>query len=410
MNFNTKLLHDNVALNKNEGSTLTPIFQTSAFSYETAEDLENIFNNKAGGYAYTRIGNPTVASFEKKVAGIEHAIGGVACSSGSAAVGIALLNILKSGDEVIASSGIYGGTLDLFKDLESFGITVKYVSDNTPSEIEKLITNKTRAVFVEVIGNPRLDVTDIGAVSKTVHKYKIPFIVDSTTATSFLVKPIDLGADIVVHSSSKYINGTGNAISGIILDSGNFKWDYDKFETLSKYKKFGKFAYLSKLKFGLWRNLGCCLSPMNAFLNNIGIETLGIRMERACQNAYELAKFLSCQYNITVNYPALDGNPYKAIVDKQFSGWGGAILTLRAGSKESAYKLLNALKYPLIASNIGDVKTLVIHPYSTLFAHSNEEQKNSAGVYEDLIRVSVGIEDIDDLKEDFKQAIEKSRI
>lgn len=385
-----------------------PVYQVSAFSHDSPETLEKIFNNRAPGFAYSRISNPTVDSFEKRIASLENGIGAVACSSGMAAVTMSLLNILKSGDEVIAGSGLFGGTIDLFGDLKPFGITAKFVNSFTADEIEPLITEKTKAIFTELIGNPRLDIVDIKSVSTLAHKHNIPLIIDSTTATPYLIHPIDYGADIVVHSSSKYINGSGNAISGVIIDSGNFKWDENRYDFVSEYMKYGKFSYLAKLRNGIWRNVGCCLAPMNAFLNTIGLETLGLRMERLCDNALQLAEFLKSFDNIEVNYPGLNNSQYYPLTKKQFGGKGGAILTIRTGSKENAFRLMNNLKIPLVATNIGDVRTLVIHPASTIYAHASEEQKINAGVYEDTIRISIGIEDIEDLKNDFKQAIEKS--
>lgn len=407
MKFNTALLHSNFDGDSLTGATVTPIYQVSAFSHESPEKLEKIFNNKAPGYAYTRISNPTVDSFEKRIASLENGIGAVACSSGMAAVTMSLLNILQAGDEIIAGAGLFGGTIDLFKDLQPFGITTHFVNHVCTEEIESLITENTKAVFAELVGNPALDIVDIESVANLVHKHNIPLIIDSTTATPCLIHPIDYGADIVVHSSSKYINGGGNAISGIIVDSGNFKWDSVRYEFVNEYKKFGKFAYLAKLRNGIWRNMGCCLAPMNAFLNTVGLETMGLRMERLCDNALHLAEFLDTFDGIDVNYPALAKSPYYPLTQKLFGGKGGAILTIRAGSKERAFRLMNNLKYPLIATNIGDVRTLVIHPASTIYAHSNENQKINAGVYDDTIRISIGIEDIDDLKEDFKQAIDK---
>ena len=244
-------------------------------------------------------------------------------------------------------------------------------------------------------------------VAALAHRYGIPLIIDSTTATPCLVHPIKYGADIVVHSSSKYINGSGDAISGVIIDSGNFKWDTDRYKGFEEYKKLGKFAYLAKLRNGMWRNVGCCLAPMNAFLNAIGLETMGLRVERLCENALQLAQFLDTYEGIEVNYPALPKSPYYSLAQQLLGGKGGAILTIRAGSKDRAFKLMNNLKIPLIATNIGDVRTLVIHPASTIYVHSSEDKKVNAGVYNDTIRISVGIEDIDDLKEDFSQAINK---
>lgn len=405
MDFNTRLLHDRFAPDKTTGATLTPIYQVSAFARESAEELERVFNNKSPGFAYTRISNPTVSAFEERINALEKGLGAVACSSGMAAVSMALMNILRAGDEVIASSGLFGGTIDLFGDLSEFGITTRFTESATPEEIEPLINEKTKAIFAELIGNPGLEVIDIAAVSELAHSYGIPLILDSTTATPYLVNPFEFGADIVIHSSSKYINGGGNSISGIIVDSGNFKWDYEKYPGLAEYRKFGKFAYLAKLRNGIWRNFGGCLAPMNAFMNCVGLETLGLRMERCCKNALELARFFEDSREVEVNYPALESSGFHELCKRQLKGSGGAIITIRAGSRERAFKLINALKLATNATNIGDVRTLVIHPASTIYAHSSEEQRRSAGVFDDTIRVSVGIEDIEDLIGDFDQAI-----
>ena len=362
------------------------------------------------GFSYTRINNPTVESFEKRVTMLEDGIGSVACASGMAALTNAFLNILQAGDEIVAACGLYGGTVELFDDLKPFGISVKYVKENKPEAFEAEITEKTRIVFAETIGNPKLDVTDIQAVAEVAHKYDVPLIVDNTVATPYLIQPLKLGADIVVHSSSKYINGSSDAISGILVCGKGLKWDPDRYPGLAPYRKFGPFAYIAKLRNGLFRNTGACLAPQNAFLNNLGLETLGLRMQRQCDNALELARFLqSLGGDIEVNYPGLEESPYHEIAKKQFRNGYGAIVTVRTGSKEKAFSIINSLKIPLIISNIGDTKTLVIHPESTIAAHISDEEKQQSGVFEDLIRISVGIEDIEDLKEDFKQAIESNR-
>lgn len=406
MKFNTALLHKSFEYDKATGSTLTPIYQVSAFAQQSAEQLEKVFNNKAPGYAYSRISNPTVASFENRINGLEKGAAAVACSSGSAAVTMSLLNILQAGDEIIASSGLYGGTIDLFGDLEAFGIKTRFVRHVSPEEIEPLINENTKAVFAELIGNPNLEIVDLKTVSKLTHEHKIPLIIDSTTATPYLINPFDYGADIVVHSSSKYINGGGNSISGIIVDSGNFQWDYERYSGLAEYKKFGKFSYTAKLRNGIWRNVGGCLAPMNAFMNSVGMETLGLRMECSCLNALKLAEFFEGRDDVTVNYPGLSSNPYNKLCKELLGGKGGAILTIRAGSKERAFKIINGLKLATGATNIGDVRTLVIHPASTIYAHGTQEQKLNAGVYDDTIRISVGIENYEDLIEDFRQSLD----
>lgn len=406
MNFNTRLLHDGVKREVN-GATLPPLYQSSAFEQETAEDLAGIFGNKKMGYCYTRVANPTITAFENRINKLEGGIASVACSSGMAALSCALLNILQAGDEIISSASLYGGTIDLFRDIEAFGIKTRYIKNNNWNEIEAAFTDKTKAVFAETIGNPCLDVTDIGRLSEIAHSHGVPLIIDNTTATPYLIRAIDHGADIVVNSSSKYINGSSNSISGILTDSGHFKWTKEKYAVLGEYLKFGPMAYVAKLRNGLFRNLGTCLAPMNAYMNVIGLETLGLRMDRQCSNACTLAKwFEDFREDVTVNYPGLESSPWHEIAAKELKGGYGAILTIRVGSKERAFEVMNKLTIPYILSNIGDTKTLVVHPASTISLHSTREELENAGVYDDLIRISVGIEDVEDLIEDFKKALE----
>lgn len=408
MRLNTSLIHGGVRRNDKNGSTQTPVYQVSAFAHESAEELEKIFENRAAGFTYTRLGNPTVEAFEARITALEGGAASVACASGMAALTNAFLNILRTGDEIVTSASLYGGSIDLFRDFEAFGIQTVYVENNDWDAFEKAINEHTRLIFAETIGNPRLDVTDIRRLSKLAHGHGLPLIIDNTVATACLVRPIELGADIVVNSSSKYINGSSNAISGVLTDSGKFKWDIEKYPGMKEYAKFGPFAYTAKLRNGLFRNTGACLSPQNAFLNQIGLETLGLRMQRECENAAALAEWIHTTYpKLTVNYPGLADSPWHEIAKEQFDGGYGAVFTLRTGSKESAFRLIDSLKLPYILSNIGDTRTLIIHPASTISLHSTREQQEAAGVFDDLIRVSVGIEDIEDLKEDFAQAMKQ---
>ncbi len=406
MIFNTRLLHGKAVREYPYHATIPPISQVTAFRFHSAEEQEKVFMHKASGYAYSRVGNPTVAAFEQRMNELEGGNAAIACSSGMSAVALAMLNMLASGDEVIAGSGLYGGTIDLFRDLRKFGIKVKFVKHMTISEIEPLISDRTRLLYAEVIGNPGLDVLDIRAVSDLAHSRGIPLMVDATTATPYLVRPLDWGADIVVHSGSKYINGGGNSISGVIVDGAVFPWDFGKYPALSDFSRYGPLAYTIRLRTDIWENMGCCLSPFHAFMNICGLETLGLRMERICSNARKLAEALSEIPGIQVNYPLLQDNPYRELAIKQFEGKGGGILTFRVGSKEKAFQVMNHLKYVTIASNLGDVRTLAIHPASTLYINSDEESREAAGVYEDTIRISTGIEDPEDLIEDLTEAIE----
>ena len=405
MKFNTRLLHEGVNRETN-GATLPPIYQSSAFNQESAEDLAGIFENKKMGYCYTRVANPTITAFENRITKLEGGIGSVACSSGMAALSNALLNILQTGDEIISSASLYGGTIDLFRDIEAFGIKTNYVRNNDWEQIEAAFNERTKVVFAETIGNPCLDVTDIKKLAEIAHTHGVPLIVDNTTATPYLIRAIEHGADIVVNSSSKYINGSSNSISGVLTDSGHFKWTKEKYPGLGDYVKFGPIAYIAKMRSGLFRNMGTCLSPFNAYLNVIGLETLGLRMDRQCSNALALAKWLEETYpDITVNYPGLESSSWHNIAQAQLTNGYGAILTIRVGSKERAFEIMNRLTIPYILSNIGDTKTLVVHPASTISLHSTPQELEDAGVYDDLIRISVGIEDVEDLIDDFKNSI-----
>ncbi|MHB1404221.1 MAG: O-acetylhomoserine aminocarboxypropyltransferase/cysteine synthase family protein [Desulfitobacteriaceae bacterium] len=406
MRFNTQLLHGQYSADPRTGATAVPIYQSSAFAHTSAEELERVFRGREFGYLYTRLNNPTVEALEKRVAHLEQGLGAVACASGMAAITLAVMNILKSGEEIVCGSGIFGGTFSLFSELEQFGITTKYAQDNHAESYASLINDKTRAIYIETIGNPKLDVPDIENLAQLAHQHGIPLIVDNTVTTPYLVQPLTLGADIVIHSTSKYINGSGNSIGGIIIDSGKFSWDFTKFPTLKEYAKFGPFVYLAKLRQGLFKDFGACLSPFNAYLNLIGLETLGLRMERACHNASQLAGSLHKHAKVgAVNYPGLDDHPDHDKAKEQFTGRYGGLLTVRLGSKENAFKLINNLKYAANLANIGDARTLVIHPASTINATNSPADQEFMGVYEDLVRISVGIEDSEDLVEDFAQAL-----
>ncbi|MCR5687207.1 MAG: PLP-dependent transferase [Lachnospiraceae bacterium] len=407
--FNTGILHKASPKGFGNRQILPPISQVTAYGYESMEELEKVFSHKSMGYAYTRIGNPTLTAFEQKMNSLEGGIGAVSCSSGMAAISSALLALCESGDEIIAGRGLYGGTIDLLRDLEKLGIHTVYADVLDGDSVRKLATEKTRAVFGEVISNPALSILDIRAAASAAHEAGVPLIVDSTAATPYLVKPFEYGADIVIHSTSKYINGCGNSIGGIIIDGGKFAWDFEKHSALAGHKKYRKMAFLLKLRTDLWENLGGCMSPMNAYLTYIGADTLGLRMKRICENADALARALSAEEDLAVSYPALPDHPQHSLAVSQFGGLGGGILTFRTGSKERAFEVINSLKYAFIASNIGDLRTLVIHPRSTLYINSDEKSTASAGVFDDLVRVSVGIEDSEDLIDDFLGAVRGSR-
>ena len=405
--FNTRLLHGATdrTITDVYGSMLPPIYQTSAYAHKSAESVADIFARKKMGFSYSRTGNPTIAAFEERVTDLERGIGTVACASGMAAITYALLNILKAGDEFVSSAGLYGGTISLFNGFAQFGIKVRYVAPNNWEELEQAINERTKLVYAETIGNPGLVVTDIEKMAEIAHAHNLPFILDNTMANAFLVRPLEIGADIVIHSGSKYINGTGNSISGTVTDGGTYPWSEERYPQLKPYLAQGQLCYLAKLRSDMLCNHGGCLSPQNAFQNLVGMETLGLRMERECSNALALAKHLAKVPGVIVNYPGLEMSESHELAKRQFKNGFGTILTLRVGSYEKAFAFMNALKVSFIVTNIGDIRTLVVHPASTMALNSTDKEREEAGVYDDLIRVSVGIEDISDLIADFDQAL-----
>ena len=340
-----------------------PIYQSTTFKYDTSEQMARLFDLEDSGYFYTRLQNPTNDAVAAKIAALEGGVGAMLTSSGQAANFYAIFNICQAGDHFVCSSTIYGGTFNLFGvTMKKLGIEVTFVNPDAPEEeISAAFRPNTKALFGETISNPTLEVLDIEKFARIAHSHGVPLIVDNTFPTPINCRPFEWGADIVVHSTSKYINGGGNSISGVIIDSGRFKWDFGRYKGLAEYRKLGALSYLAKLRSGIWRNFGACLAPMNAFMNSVGMETLGLRMERCCENSLALAEFFRDCNGIEPNYPALDDNPYYGLCKDQLGGKGGAILTIRAGSKERAFRLINALKLATNATNIGDVRTLVIH-------------------------------------------------
>ena len=407
MKFNTRLIHGNHKID-GVGATNTPIYLSNAFAHSSAEKLEGIMSGKSMGFAYTRISNPTVNSFERRMASIEGGLVATSAASGMSAIYLAVMNIVESGDEIIASSGLYGGTYTLLRNLKGFGINVKFLSSIDEESLKANLTDKTKIVFGETIGNPRLDVLDIDLVAKVCKDNNVIFIVDSTITTPYLINPLKHGVDIVIHSTSKYINGTSNSIGGIIVDGGSSKYKEDKFKNFKDYtKKFGKLAFTAKLKATIGRDLGAALSLLSAFLNLTGVETLGLRMKEHNKNAKAVAEFLeSSEKVVSVNYPGLKSSKYYETAQKYYKDGASGILTFRLGSKVNAFKFINELKLVQNLTNIGDTKTIIIHPSSTICVTNTDEEKENMGVYDDLLRLSVGIEDIEDILSDIKNALE----
>jgi O-acetylhomoserine (thiol)-lyase len=367
--------------------------------------------------------NPTQDVLEKRVAELEGGVGALATSSGQAAITYSILNIAKAGDEIVASSHLYGGTYNLFRyTLAKLGITVRFVDQTDPENFRKAITDKTKAVFAEIIGNPRLDVLDVEAVAKVAHEAGVPLIVDNTFATPYLCRPFDFGADIIVHSATKFIGGHGTTIAGIVVDSGKFDWTNGKFPELTEpdpsyhgiryAEAFGPLAYIVKARVQLLRDTGAAISPFNAFLLLQGLETLHLRMERHSQNALTIAKYLE-QHDLVewVSYPGLESHPSFKKSQKYLPKGQGAIFTFGIkGGLEAGKKFIENLALFSHLANVGDAKSLVIHPASTTHQQMSEEAQRAAGVTPELIRLSVGIEAVEDLIEDLEQALSKSQI
>ncbi|MFA6187586.1 MAG: O-acetylhomoserine aminocarboxypropyltransferase/cysteine synthase family protein [Phycisphaerae bacterium] len=411
MKNETLSIHSGFSGDSSNGATATPIWQTASFAYKTAQELADVFDGKSPGYIYTRIANPTTAALEARLTQLEDGIGCIATSSGMAAIASAVMCLLKSGDQIIAAAGIFGGTVSLFENtLKRFGIETVFIDADEAGNFAKAINSRTKLIFVETIGNPRMDVPDMPAIAQIAHKANIPFVVDSTLTPPAIFRPGNFGADIVIHSTSKFINGHGTAIGGAIIDTGNYDWKNGIFEDIRKLAgKVGRLAFMYHLRNLIYRDLGGCPAPMNSFLMLQGLETLSCRMAKHCENAEKLAGFLKRHPRVLwLNYAGLKDNKFYDRVVKLFGGKAGGLLTFGLGDKTRAFKFIDSLKLAKNLANLGDAKTLVIHPASTIFHEFSAKQKEQMGVSEDMVRVSVGIEDFEDIKNDFEQAIEKT--
>lgn len=408
------------------GSRAVPIYQTSSYVFKSTDHAANLFALKELGNIYSRIMNPTNDAFERRIAAIEGGSGALAVSSGQSAISLALLAITRLGDEIVSANNLYGGTYELFHyTFPKLGRTVKFVDSTRPEEFKKAITNKTRAIYAETIGNPKLDVVDFEAVAKIAHNAGLPFVMDNTVAVG-TVRPIDYGADIVVNSATKFIDGHGNSIGGVIVDSGKFDWSNGKFpeftepdpsyqglkywDTFGNFPGLGNVAFVFKVRVQLLRDLGPCLSPFNAFLFLQGLETLALRMEKHSDNALKVAKHLQGHPAVAwVNYPGLEDHPSHALAKKYLKGKNGAILGFGIkGGLEAGKKFIESVQLFSHLANIGDSKSLVIHPASTTHQQLTPLEQQATGVTPDFIRLSIGIEDIEDIIADLDQALDKA--
>ena len=402
------------------GARAVPIYQTTSYVFENCAQAENRFNLSEGGNIYTRIMNPTNDVFEKRIAALEGGVGALALASGAAAVTYAILNIAHSGDHIVSSQAIYGGTYNLFAHtLPEFGITTTFVDSDDVSNFEKAIQSNTKAIFIESLGNPNSNVIDIEKVAEIAHKHKIPLIVDNTFATPYLLRPIEYGADIVVHSATKFIGGHGTTIGGVVIDSGKFDWEASgKFPSLTEpnpsyhgvrfTQAVGALAYIIKLRTTLLRDTGSSLSPFHSFLFLQGLETLSLRVERHVYNALKVVEFLSKHPKVEkVNHPALEDNPYHELYKKYFPKGAGSIFTFEIkGDANTAKQFIDKLQIFSLLANVADVKSLVIHPASTTHSQMSAEELEASGIKPNTIRLSIGTEHIDDILEDLAQAFE----
>lgn len=408
------------------GARAVPIYQSTSFVFKDTEHAANLFALKEFGNIYTRIMNPTTDAFEKRIAAIEGGTGALAVSSGQAAETLAILGITQLGDEIVAANNLYGGTYELLHyTLPKLGRTTRFVDSRKPEEFKKAITDKTRAIYCETIGNPKLDVPDFEAIAKIAHDAGIPLIVDNTCGIG-IVKPFDYGADIIIASATKYIGGHGTSIGGVIVDSGKFDWSNGKFpeftepdpayhgikywEALSNVPGMGNVAFILKIRVQLLRDIGACLSPFNAFQLLQGLETLPLRIERHSSNALEVAKFLKSHPQVSwVNYPGLEDHYAHANAKKYLKGKYGGILGFGIkGGQKAGKNFINSVQLLSHLANIGDAKSLVIHPASTTHQQLTKEEQEATGVTEDFIRISVGIESVEDIKADIDQALKKT--
>ncbi|MBE6441615.1 MAG: O-acetylhomoserine aminocarboxypropyltransferase/cysteine synthase [Desulfovibrio desulfuricans] len=398
---------------------VVPIAQSTTFKYATTAEVAKLFDLAEAGFFYTRLGNPTVDAVEKKIAALEGGVGALCTSSGQAASMLAVLNVAGSGDHIVSAASIYGGTFNLFAvTLKKLGVEVTFVDQSAPdSELEKAFRPDTRAVFGETLSNPSMDVLDIGRFARLAHRHHVPLIVDNTFATPVLCRPFAFGADIVVHSTTKYMDGHALQMGGVIVDSGNFDWTAGNFPELTEpdpsyhglvyTQAFGKAAYIVKARAQFMRDMGCCQSPQGAFYINQGLETLPLRMERHCRNAEIVAAWLERHPAVeSVNYPRLPGHPQKALADRYLpDGCSGVISFSLRGGRDAGARFIDALKMISLQVHVADIRTCVLHPASSTHRQLTDAQLREAGISPGMVRLSVGVEHVDDILEDLGQAL-----
>jgi len=423
LHFATLQLHAGHTPDAETNSRAVPIYQTTSFTFDNADHAANLFDLKESGNIYTRIMNPTTDVLEKRLAALEGGVGALATSSGMAAITYAVLNVAKTGDEIIAANTLYGGTYTLFKDRfpKQYGINVHLVDPDNSDAIASSINAKTKAIYIETIGNPNINIADIEVIAEIAHKNNLPLIVDNTFGTPYLIRLKDFGADIVVHSLTKYIGGHGTSIGGAVIDMGTFDWKSGRFDDFitpdETYHGIvyadldGNAGYITKARVQLLRDTGACISPFNSFMILQGLETLSLRVERHCENAEKIAKYLDAHDEVTwVNYPKLKDSKYYKRAEKYLPNGVGGVLTFGIkGGLEAGKKFINSLDLFSLLANVADAKSLVIHPASTTHAQLSKDALEKTGISPDMIRLSVGLEDSRDLIADLEQALEKTK-
>ncbi len=421
--FDTLMIHAGHQPDPVTHSVCPPIYQTTAYEFESADHARALFELKESGNIYTRIMNPTVDTLERRVAALDGGVGALCMASGHAAIFATMLNLAKEGDEIVSSFNIYGGAINLLGvTLKNIGIQVKFVNADNPEEWENAVTDKTRAFFVEVVGNPNANVADLEAIAGIAHQHGIPLIADSTFTTPYLCKAIEFGADIVIHSATKFLGGHGTSMAGVVVDSGSFRFEgnprfpqYNEPDVSYHGVVFARdcanAAFITRLRVLMLRDLGACLSPFNAFMILQGIETLSLRMQRHCENTQKVAEYLCANENVSfVNYPGLTGSKYHALMKKQMPKGAGAVFTFGLkGGREAGVGFIDSLRLVGNVANVGDVRTLVIHPASTTHSQLSDEQLREVGISPDTVRLSIGLEDVNDIIADLEAAIQKAR-
>ena len=418
-NFSTNALHVGHDVSQTQGTRAVPLYQSTSYVFNNAEHAANLFALAEPGYIYTRLNNPTTDVLEQRMAALEGGIAAVATCSGTAAASTGILTFLKAGDHIVSSNSLYGGSYNMLKSmLPRFGITTTFVDPNDVTNFDKAIQENTRLIFAESLGNPKLDVLDLKSIAEVAKKHKIPFMVDNTVATPALLNPIEYGANIVIHSLTKYINGNGTAMGGVIIDAGTFDWSSGKFPEftspspsyhgLNYHEVLGPAAYIARVRIEGLRDLGGAISPFNAFQIIQGLETLEVRMQQHSKSALELAQWLSENDAVEwVNYPGLDASKYKSLSDEYLPKGQSGVVTFGAkGGFEAAKKIADNTKIFSLLANFGDSKSLIIHNASTTHQQLTPEQQEDTGVTNDLIRLSVGLENIEDLKADLQNAFD----